>query len=242
MLGMAVATLLGKGWSLPMPMLRRPDINGQVGGTFLLGIFSGIVSSCCAPVLSGVLVLSATADSALHVTAIGLAYVLGMVTPLFFAALLWDRLGLAQRDIFRSRSISVPLGESSFTLRLTDIGAFLIFFAMGSLMVGLALTGRGTYTPEFLVRFNHWGSDRFAVLTQQLRFLPEWTIGAGLLLLIVGLAALAWPRGHAVPAGRGRSEKPEPQPASATETPALPPPCCRPASGAATISESRVGG
>src|ERR1019366_10570443 len=36
MLGMAVSTLMGKGWSLPMPMLRRPDVNGPVGGTFLL--------------------------------------------------------------------------------------------------------------------------------------------------------------------------------------------------------------
>jgi cytochrome c biogenesis protein CcdA len=243
MLGMAVSTLLGKGWSLPMPMLRRPDVSGQAGATFLLGIFSGIVSSCCAPVLSGVLVLSATATSTLHVLAIGLAYVLGMVTPLFFAALLWDRLGLAERDIFRSRRVSVPLGDSSFSVRLTDLGAFVIFFAMGSLMVGLALTGRGTYTPQFLVRLNHWGSDRFAVLTQKLSIVPEWAVGAGLLLVIVGLATLAWPRGRTAHAGGDAAGGTQPQSLATLEAEAstLPPACCRPASDVAVAAESTAG-
>jgi cytochrome c biogenesis protein CcdA len=197
MLGMAVSTLLGKGWSLPMPMLRSPDTSqGRVAGTFLLGVFSGIVSSCCAPVLSGVLVLSATATSLLHVVAIGLAYVLGMVTPLFFAALLWDRLGLGQRDLFRSRSVQLVLAGRTARMRLTDLGASVIFFAMGSLMVGLALTGRATYTPGFLISLNHWGSAQFARLASGLQGVPELVVGVGLLLLIGGLAALAWPRGH----------------------------------------------
>ncbi len=41
MLGRALSALRGKGWSLPMPTLRRPDVNGQTGGTFLLGMVSG---------------------------------------------------------------------------------------------------------------------------------------------------------------------------------------------------------
>jgi cytochrome c biogenesis protein CcdA len=195
MLAMAVSTVLGRGWSLPMPMLRRPDVTqGRAGGTFLLGLFSGIVSSCCAPVLGGVLVLSATASSLLHVTAIGAAYVLGMVTPLFFAALLWERLGLGRRDLFRGRSVTLPLGRGGRRCRLTDLGAALIFGALGGLTVGLALTGRATYTPGFLIGLNHWGSAQFAALAERLRELPELVVGAGLLLLIAGLAALAWPR------------------------------------------------
>lgn len=238
MLGMAVSTLIGKGWSLPMPMLRRPAVNGQVGGTFLLGIFSGIVSSCCAPVLSGVLVLSATASSTANVIGIGAAYVLGMVTPLFFASLLWERFGLARRDVFRSRTITVPLGRTAFSCRLTDLGAFVIFFAMGCLMVGLALTGRGTYTPQFLVRFNHWGSDKFAGLTERLSFVPEWAMGVLLLVLICSLAALAWPRGHhdePVDAqGHGAAT---PSPAATVADTAERPACCPPKKSAQVVPD-----
>jgi cytochrome c biogenesis protein CcdA len=223
MLGMAVSTLLGKGWSLPMPMLRSPDTSqGRVGGTFLLGIFSGIVSSCCAPVLSGVLVLSATATSLAHVIAIGMAYVLGMVTPLFFAALLWDRLGLGQRDLFRGRTVALRLGGISRHYKLTDLGASLIFFAMGGLMVGLALTGRSTYTPGFLISLNHWGSAQFAGLVERLHGVPEVVVGMGLLLLIAALAALAWP--HAP------TRQPEPRSAgleTAAEQVESRAPCCQ---------------
>jgi hypothetical protein len=118
---------------------------------------------------------------------------------------------LAGRDIFRSRSVTVSLVSATRSLRLTDLGAFVIFFGMGSLMVGLAITGRGTYEPQSLVRFNHWGSDRFAMLTQRLSFLPEWALGAGLLVLIVVLAALAWPRGRSMQADEGRARGAEPQ-------------------------------
>jgi cytochrome c-type biogenesis protein len=238
MLGMAVSTLMGKGWSLPMPMLRRPDANGQVGGTFLLGIFSGIVSSCCAPVLSGVLVLSATASSSANVAGIGLAYVLGMVTPLFFASLLWERLGLARRDIFRRRTITVPLGRFAFSCRLTDLGAFVIFFSMGCLMVGLALTGRGTYTPQFLVQFNHWGSDKFAALTDRLGFVPEWAMGVGLLLLIGAMAALAWPRSRHEGPGQDLGHDSAPTDiAAAFENSAVLPACCPPKKAGHAVPE-----
>jgi cytochrome c biogenesis protein CcdA len=241
MLGMAVSTLMGKGWSLPMPMLRRPDVNGQVGGTFLLGIFSGIVSSCCAPVLSGVLVLSATASSTANVIGIGAAYVLGMVTPLFFASLLWERFGLARRDIFRSRTLTVPLGRTAFSCRLTDLGAFVIFFAMGCLMVGLALTGRGTYTPQFLVRFNHWGSDKFAALTERLSFVPEWAMGVLLLVLMCAMAALAWPRGHHGEPDEDLGQDPVPPVVAATfDASAALPACCPPKKSAHVAADSGV--
>jgi cytochrome c-type biogenesis protein len=227
MLGMAVATLMGKGWSLPMPMLRRPAIGGRIGGTFLLGIFSGIVSSCCAPVLSGVLVLSATAGSSLHIVAIGVAYVLGMVAPLFFAALLWDRLALGQRDIFRSRAVGVPIRGRIVSLRLTDIGAFIVFFAMGSLMVGLAITGRGTYTPQFLIGLNLWGSAQFAMLSERLSAVPEWLMGTALIIVICAMAALAWPRGSGEDRVDAAGEPDMLKPETPGEPPALLPSCCR---------------
>jgi cytochrome c-type biogenesis protein len=142
MLILGLAALAGRGWSLPMPTMRAPGAPGDsVRGVFLLGIFSGLVSSCCAPVLGGVLVLSAISTSTWHALGLGVAYVLGMVFPLFLAALLWERLGLARRSL-RLPPVTCTIGGWSVRMRATDLGAGILFVAMGLMMIFLALTGR----------------------------------------------------------------------------------------------------
>lgn len=195
MLIMGISALAGKGWTLPIPMMRAPSVAASgAGGMFLLGVFSGIVSSCCAPVLGGVLVLSVSAGSILHAFLLGVAYVVGMVFPLFLAALFWDRLRLAGRGVFKGRTASLHIGGLVLRRRLPDLGAAVLFLSMGGLMIGLAVTGRGTYTPDFLRRLTVWGSARLAELAQSLSGVPEWVIGLGLIALVAGLIALAWPR------------------------------------------------
>ncbi len=195
MLGLGISALAGKGWSLPMPMLRRPaGADGGAVGTLLLGVFSGVVSSCCAPVLGGVLVLSATAASVGHALGLGVAYVLGMVFPLFIAALLWDRLHLGDRALFRGRTVAVALGGRTWRWRLTDLGAGVLFLGMGGLMVGLALTGQSTYTSGVLLAVSRWGSDRLAALAQAAHGIPDGAVGLALLGLLLAVIALAWPR------------------------------------------------
>ena len=212
MLGLGISALAGKGWSLPMPMLRRPaGADGGAIGTLLLGVFSGVVSSCCAPVLGGVLVLSATAASMGHALGLGVAYVLGMVFPLFIAALLWDRLHLGDRALFRGHTVAVALGGRTWRWRLTDLGAGVLFLGMGSLMVGLALTGQSTYTPGVLLAVSRWGSDRLAALAQAAHGIPDGAVGLALLGLLLAVIALAWPRRRRRPAPLSRD----------TETPAV---------------------
>jgi len=216
MLGLGASALAGKGWALPLPMLRAPGgVPTGVGGTFLLGIFSGVVSSCCAPVLGGVLVLSATAGSLGHALGLGLAYVLGLVFPLFLAALLWDRFRLASRGVFRRRGVSLSIGGRTFRWRATDLGAGVLFLAMGGLMVGLAVTGRSTYTPGFLISVSRWGSDRLAALAQTAGGVPDGWIAAGLVALLVMMVVLAWPRRPSQPAAPAES------PQAAAAPPAL---------------------
>ncbi len=197
MLIMGISALAGKGWTLPIPMMRAPSLAASgPGGMFLLGVFSGIVSSCCAPVLGGVLVLSVSAGSMLHAFSLGSAYVLGMVFPLFLAALFWDRLRLASRSVFKGRVASLHLGGHMVRRRLPDLGAAVLFLGMGSLMIGLAVTGRGTYTPDFLRRLTVWGSAHLADLAQSLSGVPELLIGLGLIGVVAGMVFLAWPRGN----------------------------------------------
>src|SRR5260370_5855048 len=75
-----------------MPSLRAPSGHGY-GAAYGLGLFSGIASACCAPVLAGVVVLTGSAASFGAALAVSLTYVAGMVAPLAVLTLVWERRG-----------------------------------------------------------------------------------------------------------------------------------------------------
>src|SRR5579859_7976747 len=77
LLGLGVMTLRGRGFELPFG--RAPTFAGRPGlSIFALGLFSGAASSCCAPVLIGVLTLTALTNSFVGAVGVALAYVFGM--------------------------------------------------------------------------------------------------------------------------------------------------------------------
>ena len=78
MLGMAAFTLLGGKLQLPMPGRAATTGAGPLS-IYSLGMFSGIASSCCAPVLAGVIALSSVAPSAALAAGLGGAYVFGIL-------------------------------------------------------------------------------------------------------------------------------------------------------------------
>src|SRR3989344_4896747 len=74
---LGILLVVGKHVSLPFnvhPELKKND----AGSVFGLGVFSGIATTCCAPVLAGVLALSALPGSYLLGAVFTMAYVLGM--------------------------------------------------------------------------------------------------------------------------------------------------------------------
>jgi len=87
MLALAGYVLLGGQIHLPMPGRQAGGSTGLIS-VYTMGIFSGMASSCCAPVLAGVIALSSVATSFPFAFLIGIAYVFGMVAPLFVIALL----------------------------------------------------------------------------------------------------------------------------------------------------------
>lgn len=60
---LGISVLAGRHWAVPMPMLGIRATGSGSGGVFLLGVASGISSACCAPVLAGVVAMSALAAS-----------------------------------------------------------------------------------------------------------------------------------------------------------------------------------
>lgn len=174
---------------LPMPGQR---VGGKTGVTsiYTLGIFSGITSSCCAPVLAGVIALASVAPSFLLALGLGTAYVFGMVFPLFVIALLWEHFDWRSSRLFRPRIFTWQFGQLRRTVSVTGLASGLLLVVMAAGMIWTGLTARAMPTlndwqASFAVTLQHIGH----VVTQAFAWLPNW----GAALLVAGvIALLAW--------------------------------------------------
>jgi len=207
---LALQVLSGRPWALPFPMLRLRVSGSTPGGIFALGLTAGVASSCCAPVLGGVVALSALASSVTGALGLGLAYIFGMVFPLLVTVLVWDRLrpnspGFA----LRTRRIRIR----GWSLPWTDAVAAVMFLAIGILALVIAYTGQSTYLPGWLEAWNHWATGVTGNVSVWLGSLPiaVQTIGLGFLALAVVTALYrSWKLGPAP--GRARPGGAEPAP------------------------------
>ncbi len=198
MLAMAAFAVTGKTWSLPMlkgsPDLQRTDS----AGVFALGVFSGAASSCCAPVLAGVVTMSAVAPSLPMAAVIGLAYVFGMVFPLLVMTLVWDRSGLRQSRRIRGKDIHWSLWGRTFHTNTLNLVAAVAMGAMGLLFIFLAVTG-ASLVSQTQAGVAGWIEDLLKPVVDFLAPIPNW-LGA---LALVGFAV-----GAVVLSGRKRPETP----------------------------------
>lgn len=140
MLFVSVITLLGV--KLPMPHFSRQTKpqRADVGSIFMLGIFSGITSACCAPVLIGILALTFMSPSFFGALAIGGMYVLGMVVPLLLISLFLNN-KIPNIAILRRPLVTLNLFKKTFFINLSNIIAAVIFFVTGFFTIILTYTG-----------------------------------------------------------------------------------------------------
>ena len=130
------------GVKLPMNFrFHQKQNKNDVASTFTLGIFSGITSACCAPVLLGVMTLSAVSPSILFALGVGMAYVLGMVTPLYIASFFIQKKNILENPIFKKRVMTVSIAGNIYPIFVSNIIACVVFVTTGFLMIGLTLTG-----------------------------------------------------------------------------------------------------
>lgn len=140
MLIMAAITFLGI--KLPMPSLPgHKTQKTDVLSVFTLGIFSGITSACCAPVLIGILTLTFLTPSFFGALSIGGMYVLGMVMPLLFIAVFLsgkiNKLVLLRKPLF-----SFMFLRRTRIVTLSNLTASVIFLATGIMILYLKAAGR----------------------------------------------------------------------------------------------------
>ena len=130
------AVTLWRGSMLPMP-IPQPELTGTAGSVFILGVFSGAATACCAPVLAGAVALSALNQSWVGGLALGGAYILGIVFPLVVLALVFSG---AKRKV-RDPKLTLVLGSYHKRISLSRLIGATVFGASGLFFIGLALAG-----------------------------------------------------------------------------------------------------
>jgi cytochrome c-type biogenesis protein len=223
MLAGGVAVLAGWKPMLPVPGLRAPSGSGY-GAAYLLGLFSGIASACCAPVLAGVVVLTGSAASFGAALAVSITYVAGMVAPLALLALVWEGRDWGSSRLLHGRSVRFGIGRFARVLPLGTAASGVVLAGMGIVTLVTAVTGPSMPSSGWQVSVAAWLGHVSSVTGRALSWLPGWAV-------LAALAALAtvWYRqaqrshrhtadrisGHDSGSGRAPADG-EAQPASST--------------------------
>ncbi len=138
-----VAGITFLGIKLPMPNISRGGMGGKtdVLSIFTLGIFSGLTSACCAPVLIGILAMTFLSPNFFGALSVGAMYVLGMVTPLLLISIFLSG-KMPNVTILRQPMASLKIFGKEYPIILSNLIASAVFFITGSLSLILLREGR----------------------------------------------------------------------------------------------------
>lgn len=118
---------------LPQIFHVSPKLNKNVnaGSVFGLGLMSGLTSSCCAPVLFAAITLTTLSPSLLQALIVSLAYVIGIVFPLFILSL-----------VYKKTSGKLSGGNRQKIYRVLKILGAAVFFISGILIAVFNYLGK----------------------------------------------------------------------------------------------------
>jgi len=190
LLTLGASMLFGRSFSLPFklhPQLRRHNALS----VFTLGIFSAIATTCCAPVLAGVLVMASLPGSLFWGGIYALSYVLGMVAPLFLIAAFLDRFDFTQKFIAAQKSIKYSLAGKTIQITIAELIAGIVFVVMGAITVGLALTNKLFVHSAYQVSINIYLTKLLTVADAATRLVPEYVWAAFFVFLVIIIIKLS---------------------------------------------------
>lgn len=180
--------LFGKSLELPfsinMPKAKKYD----VASIYVLGIFSAIATTCCAPVLAGVLALSVASGTMLWGGVYTLAYVMGMVLPLFLIAAFLDKVNFTQKFMAIRKPIELNLGfKWQFTI--AELTSGIVFLLMGIYITYLAFNDKLSTHSSYQVSMNIFMAKLTYNINRYTGYIPDW----GWAIIIVGIfISLVW--------------------------------------------------
>lgn len=188
LVGLGLSLILGKTFSIPSPV--SPSIKSQsVLSIYILGIFSAIATTCCAPVLAGVLALSATSGSIFLGGVYAISYVLGMVLPLFIIATFLDKIDFTQKFSSFHRPRSIDLFGHTYRFLLSEMVAGIVFLSMGVYIIYLALTNQLFMQSGYQLGMNLFVNNLVHSVHRFTQVIPE-AVWAGVVLSV--FAFITW--------------------------------------------------
>lgn len=182
------------GGELHLPMLgTRTNNNAAPLSIYSLGIFSGITSSCCAPVLAGVIALSGFASSFSTAFLLGISYVLGMVLPLMLISLLWSKFDWRTSRLFQPRRYKWRLFtlQRNITGTAVATGALLGIMGFMSIWVGLtqeAMPGLTGWQAQLNLQFQKLNRT----IIDAMQWVPNWLVAVLLIITVILLIGRAF--------------------------------------------------
>lgn len=197
MIILSVLAVAGRGLTM-VPLPKRLKLNSGLSDSksvFLLGIFSGAATSCCAPVLAGAVTLAVISGAFWKALLVTFSYVFGMTFPLFVAAYFYDRFKIGRAGIIKGKIWKIGWGEKTFSLHSTNLIAAIVFLVMGIVLLVLAFSGNAFWAPSFQAKIgqalNAWSQKALELLSN----IPDIVWG----IIILGLFFLFFKRARRNP-------------------------------------------
>ena len=176
------------GFQFSFPALVHPQLkNSGFLSVFGLGIFSGIATTCCAPVLAGVLTLAALPASFLLGGAYTLAYVLGMVIPLFILSMFLDKNKFTQKFFTFRKTVSYSIFSKKIRLTLSNLFSGVMFLALGIIIIYLSITNNLVTHASYQISINVYLTRFIQFVGNYTKIIPEqvWAIIFLLIFLVI---------------------------------------------------------
>lgn len=186
---LGILAIFGK--TIPMPFkTRNPNLQkSDPLSVFILGVLSGAASSCCTPVLIGVLTVSALSGTFLYAFILSLTYVLGMVSPLLLMSYFWDKYDFSKSKLVQGKVYSWKLLGREFYIHSTHLISAILFGGMGLLIVILTLTGKTSMAPSYQAKMSSFFSALTMLAASKAKIVPEYI---WIILVILVLVFLVW--------------------------------------------------
>ncbi|MBI4079458.1 MAG: hypothetical protein HY429_04160 [Candidatus Levybacteria bacterium] len=178
--------ILGKQFSLPFKVYPKLK-NYDVLSVYVLGIFSAIATTCCAPVLAGVLAISAIPGSLALGGIYTLAYVLGIVTPLFVIATCLDKSKITQKFLTFKKTLTYNFFGQKILVTVSNLISGLMFLILGSYIFYLAQTNQIAVHDSLQVAINIYLTNFIKSISLVTNLIPEFVWA----LLFVGIFLVA---------------------------------------------------
>ena len=180
MLAVGWATLTG--WMFSgAPAIGGGSDRGGVLGVYVMGVFAGAATACCAPVLAGAVTIAGVSGSWGAGALLGGLYLFGLVTPLLLAGVGVQRL----RGRVRDPRLTLQLAGRQLRTTLARLVSAGMFFALGIGVIVLALTGQARTAPAAQEAFGRWLADLADELVAVVPTGAGWALVLGLLALVV---------------------------------------------------------